>query len=95
MLRMIYRADCILPAKEERVDARRMIELLSPRRRLEWLNWCCEQLSADGVVYVIDNNDGTSPNQVLADCLTLFWGRDPLLFRAAGERLSLMLRRIV
>src|ERR1700735_393235 len=80
-----------LPEKDQRCDMRRMIQLLNRHRRLEWLNWCCKQASGSGLVYEIIDNDGSSPNQVLVDVMTLF-GDNLSGFQKASDRLALMLR---
>ncbi len=87
---MLQHATGVLPEFDERREIGRLLKCLPPKRRLEWLAWCCEQVSAPGVKTGIVKNSG----EVMAvwnDAMTLFWGSG-LTMRAAGERLEKMVR---
>ncbi len=79
--------------RDDRREIRRMLELLPVARRLEWLRWCCEQVSVAGVTTYVESSSGTV-NSVFGDAMTLAFGSG-LTVRRAGDRLHDMVRRRV
>lgn len=80
----------IFPDTDDRKDIRRMLEELSPSRRIEWLRWCCRQVSTAGVKTDVIQSDG-SVRSVWGDAISLMVG-SALSVRRAGDRLYEMLK---
>ena len=79
-----------LPEFDERREIWLLLKHLTPARRIEWLKWCCQQVSAPSVTTFVEMSAG-GLSEVWHDSMTLFWGSQ-LSMRAAGERLVAMVR---
>ena len=88
---MLKHNNGVLPELDERREIWKLLKFLTMRRRLEWLKWCCEQVSHPSVTTFIVQNDG-SVSAVFWDAMTLFWGSGLTMTRA-GERLVEMVRK--
>lgn len=80
----------IFPDTADRRDLRRMLDALTPRRRVEWLKWCCRQVSTGGVDIRVIETDGTAAD-VWNGAISLIVGSG-LRIRTAGDRLSEMVQ---
>lgn len=82
---MLHHASGIMPEFDERREIARLLRHLTPARRIEWLKWCCKQVSAPSVETKVLASDG-SVNAVWWDAVSLFYGSH-LTMRTAGARL--------
>lgn len=93
----MFKRNDIMPDSDDRREIRKMISHLPPERRLQWLRWCCRQLSDPGdrrqagnVTTYVESNGGSTA-EVFSDALMLMWGSG-LTLRMAGDRLADMLK---
>lgn len=87
---MLQHGQGILPEFDERREIGRLLKHLSPARRIDWLKWCCRQVSKPAAETTVIQNDGTV-SAVFWDAMSLFWGSG-LTMQRAGEQLVKMVR---
>lgn len=80
----------IMPDCGDRKAIRRMLVELPVNRRLEWLQWCCRQVSKHDVTTYIEKNSG-SVEEIWSDWMMLCYG-SRLTIRASGDRLHDMIK---
>lgn len=87
---MLHHETGILPEFDDRREIRRMLEHLTPQRRVQWLQWCCEQVSDKTVKTRVIKNGG-SLSEVWNDWASLCYG-SRLTVRKSGDRLHEMIK---
>lgn len=76
--------------RDDRQEIHTLLKLLAPRKRVEWLEWCCSQVSKGAVKTCVTQTDGTVDG-VLNDMLLLVF-QHGLTFEKAGTKLVAMVR---
>jgi hypothetical protein len=82
--------DRLFPEYDDRREIRRMLDRLGPRQRIQWLQWCCQQVSGGGVTTYVEKSSGEAAD-VFRDWATLCWGSG-LTVRKSGDRLIQVVR---
>lgn len=87
---MLQHETGVMPQFDERREIFRLLSKLPSGRRIDWLKWCCEQVSAPSAKTTVTKSDG-STNEVYWDAMSLFWGSH-LSMERAGTKLVEMVR---
>lgn len=85
---MLHHESGVMPEFDERREIWRLLTLASTKQRINWLKWCCEQISSPAAETKVLQNDG-SIGSVFWDSMSLFFGSH-LSMERAGTKLVAM-----
>lgn len=87
---MLQHEKSVLPEFDERREIWRLLKHLTPQRRIQWLQWCCKQISSPSAETFVEESDGTV-SDVYHGAMSLFYGSH-LTMELAGQELVRMAR---